>query len=145
MQRVGCAGELPHANRHVCQESPRECLSKNIATSIAQPSIANPSTSPCSVHSASQTRYRAVYYGANPCIPRIVTRAQLLVVAITIPTLMHLLPVTTRHLAARADKFIGKYHGGCPDTRSTGSASAYGTLTLWSAHSIPHYDAWDKA
>jgi len=145
VQRVGCAGELPHANRHVCQESPRECLSKNIATSIAQPSIANPSTSPCLVLSASQTRYRAVYYGAAPCVSRIVTRAQLLVVAITFPAPMHLLSVATRYLAARADKAIGRYHGGYPDIRSTGSASAYGTLTLWSAQSIPHYDAWDRA
>jgi len=145
VQCVGCAGELPHANRHARQESPRECLWKNIATSIAQPSIANPSTSPCLVHSASQTRYRAVYYGAHLCIPRFAIRAQLLVVAITIPALMHLLPFTTRCVGAHADRAIGRYHGGYPDIRSTGNASAYGTLTLWSAPSIPHYDAWDKS
>ena len=145
VQRVGCVDELPHANRHVCQESPRECLSKNIAASIAQPSIANSSTSPCSVLSASQTRYRVVYYGATLYIPRTIDPAQLLVVAITFPAPMHLLSVTTPDLAARVDKFTGRYNGGYPDIRSTGSASAYGTSTPWSARSIPHYDAWDKA
>jgi len=145
VQRVGCASELPHANWHVCQESPRECLSKNIATSVAQPSIANPSTSPCLVLSASQTRYRVVYYGATLYISRSIDPAQSLIVAIAFPAPTHLLPFTTRYKEVHADKFIGRYHGGYPDIRSTGSASAYGTSTRWSAQLIPRYDAWDKA
>lgn len=60
-----CSGaELPHANRDARQEV-RESLSQNIATSVAPVRPRNPHTSTCSVLSASQIHYQAVYYGAS--------------------------------------------------------------------------------
>jgi hypothetical protein len=138
-------GELPHANRHIRQESPRECLWKNIATSIAAVQYRQPQhitmfgpfrlTNPLS---GGLLWCDSLYFPGYPFV-------QLLVFALTFSTPMHSLLSPARYLDMNADKTTGRYHGASLDTRSTDIASVYDTSTPWSAHSIPHYDAWGRA
>ena len=107
--------ELPHANRHIRQESPRECLWKNIATSIAAVQHRQPQ------HITMFGPFRLT----NPLSGGLLwcdslhfpgyLFAQLLVFAVTFSTPMHSLLSPARYLDMNTDKTTGKYHGASLD------------------------------
>lgn len=136
------SGKLPHAKSHVRQEV-RGSLSQNIATSIAHRRPRNPNTSPCSAHSASQTRCPVVSYGTS-------VHGQF---ACAIARSRHNPPFPLplirifrgQYPRLDANTGPGKYHGDSPGIRSTATVSAYGTSTRLSPPSTPHSDEWAKA